>query len=96
MGSSCNGNLRTINLQSKQSVPQQQASADVQALLSITTFVDDIEEQVFDSAPDWFNPPVATALPTFSPDMVNVEQITSLNAFVGHSSRLDGRCSDAT
>ena len=58
-------------------VPQQQASADIQALFSNTTFVDDIEEQFFDSAPDWFNPPVANDSSTFSPDLANVEQISS-------------------
>ncbi|KAL8725073.1 MAG: hypothetical protein Q9166_007584 [cf. Caloplaca sp. 2 TL-2023] len=66
---------RTFSL-SNPPVPQSQAAADVKALLSNTTFVDDIEEQFFASAPDWFAPPVATDAANFSPDMANVEQIS--------------------
>ena len=57
-------------------VPSTQAAADVQADLNNMNFVDDIEEQFFDSAPDWFAPPVASDAPSFSPDMANVQQIS--------------------
>jgi len=58
-------------------VPQNQATADIQALLSNTTFVDDLEEQFLTAAPDWFAAPVAIDAPNFSPDMTNVQQISS-------------------